>query len=367
MKYFLPLFLLIFIAAGCNNNKTLNIEAPKTSLQQLNSTTVLDDEIRSNEMEHTIKNYYDLLNSSKYEEAFQAFSDKFKETKDFSKWKQGYKDTYNHSVGAMFCENNECTFTVTATEDRATDFRKTDYTFYYTFVREGGAVKIDTAKFISQSLAKIITKKEEVQNMSDDKIILSSVKIYCLNSDNSEISQGSGTLLKNNLVISNFHIKGYDFDRCGVAFSNNEGRVNYDKMYIVTRNISQDYNTDYWVFEIEGNHQSNSLTLPFCKDNQVTIGDKIKIYGYPAIGGGNVTITDGLLSSHVGDTNNYMTSAKIDHGNSGGTAIDISKNCFLGIPTAGKAGGLESMGYILNVNNVPLLWVKTSNQRSSLL
>jgi len=353
MKILLPLLVLIFVAAGCNS-VTPRVEAPKQDLQKLSNTTTLEKGITSKDMEQTIKSYYDFLNNADYQNAFQLFSQKFRQAKNFVKWQQGYKDTYNHSVGAMFCENKECTFTVTATEDRATDFRKTDYTFYYTFVKEDGAVKIDTAKFISQSLAKIITKKEEAQTLSDDKIILSSVKIYCLNADNSEISQGSGTLLKNNVVVSNFHIKEQGFDRCGVAFSGKNGIVNYDEMYMVTADISQNAYTDYWVFQIEGSHETNSLTLPLCKDNEVGIGDKIKIYGYPGIGGGNVTITDGLLSSHVGNTNNYMTSAKIDHGNSGGTAIDITKNCYLGIPTAGQAGELESMGYILNINNVPL-------------
>jgi len=73
--------------------------------------------------------------------------------------------------------------------------------------------------------------------------------------------------------------------------------------------------------------------------------------GYPGIGGNNdITATEGIISSYDGDY--YITSAKIEHGNSGGIAILIKDNCFLGIPSYAEAGEIESMGRILDGSKV---------------
>jgi hypothetical protein len=69
--------------------------------------------------------------------------------------------------------------------------------------------------------------------------------------------------------------------------------------------------------------------------------------GYPTIGSsGSITVTEGIVSGIEGDY--YVTSAKIDHGNSGGVAILTKDDCYLGIPTFVKNnGGFESLGRIL--------------------
>jgi hypothetical protein len=78
----------------------------------------------------------------------------------------------------------------------------------------------------------------------------------------------------------------------------------------------------------------------------VNIGDKLVILGYPSIGTrGGITATEGIVSGIEGDY--YVTSAKIDHGNSGGAAILLKDNCYLGIPTWAQSGTVESLGRIL--------------------
>lgn len=93
-------------------------------------------------------------------------------------------------------------------------------------------------------------------------------------------------------------------------------------------------------------------TLPkskICKNEDVKLGDKLVILGYPAIGTKNgVTATEGIVSGVEG--NYYVTSAKIDHGNSGGVAVLLKDDCYLGIPTWSKTGTIESMGRILNAD-----------------
>ncbi|MEX2029245.1 MAG: hypothetical protein WD963_02060 [Candidatus Paceibacterota bacterium] len=76
------------------------------------------------------------------------------------------------------------------------------------------------------------------------------------------------------------------------------------------------------------------------------LGDRLLILGYPGIGSVvGLTVTEGIVSGF--DENYYITSAKIDKGNSGGAAISVKDNCYLGIPTASVVGQIESLGRIL--------------------
>ncbi len=79
-----------------------------------------------------------------------------------------------------------------------------------------------------------------------------------------------------------------------------------------------------------------------------TIGDAVVMLGYPAIGASeSVTATEGIVSGF--DEDYYTTSAKIEKGNSGGAAIDVQRDCFLGLPTLVFAGKIESLARILPV------------------
>ena len=64
-------------------------------------------------------------------------------------------------------------------------------------------------------------------------------------------------------------------------------------------------------------------------------------------------VTRGIISGLEG--NYFITDAKIDHGNSGGTAILTRGDCYLGIPTYGIQGELESLGRILDIRAVPIV------------
>lgn len=77
------------------------------------------------------------------------------------------------------------------------------------------------------------------------------------------------------------------------------------------------------------------------------LGDEVVILGYPAIGAqGGITVTEGIVSGVEGKY--YVTSSKIDQGNSGGLAVLVKDNCYLGIPTLAKLGAVESLGRIIS-------------------
>src|SRR3989344_5363432 len=83
----------------------------------------------------------------------------------------------------------------------------------------------------------------------------------------------------------------------------------------------------------------------------VEIGDKLLVLGYPKIGAKTgLTITDGIVSGI--DKNYFITSAKIDKGNSGGAAILVKDDCYLGIPSSSAVGVIESLGRILKASFV---------------
>lgn len=89
---------------------------------------------------------------------------------------------------------------------------------------------------------------------------------------------------------------------------------------------------------------------PMCS-KKAELGEKILILGYPGIGDQNdVTATDGIVSGYDGDY--YITSAKVESGNSGGVAISLKNNCYLGIPTFVQMGNIESLARILDIRAI---------------
>ena len=89
--------------------------------------------------------------------------------------------------------------------------------------------------------------------------------------------------------------------------------------------------------------------LNICKN--VNVGDSLVVLGYPKIGSkSGLTVTEGIVSGI--DDVYYITSAKIDKGNSGGAAFLVKDACYLGIPTASVVGTIESLGRILKASFV---------------
>lgn len=81
------------------------------------------------------------------------------------------------------------------------------------------------------------------------------------------------------------------------------------------------------------------------------IGEDVIILGYPSTGASaSVTATEGIVSGV--EDNFFVTSAKVEHGNSGGAAIFKDQNCYFGIPTFVVSGELESLARILSFKSI---------------
>jgi len=155
---------------------------------------------------------------------------------------------------------------------------------------------------------------------------------------------GSGT----NMVMSNLHVLsggGVPPDFCAIKLPEDpdweivtgsevkKGRNSLDVAYVVIENP-----TSYM--------QTVVTKTVGCKEKP-DIGEKVVVLGYPGIGANlDITATEGIVSGY--EAPYYITSAKIEHGNSGGVAIWVEKNCNLGIPTLVATGTLESLGRILD-------------------
>lgn len=154
-------------------------------------------------------------------------------------------------------------------------------------------------------------------------------------------------------VLTNKHVaiddNGYGAYACSIQFPN----YNNDKVITVlndntVRTFSTPRNDADALFIGINNPDSYITNMKDGKYCQTTpnLGDQVVILGFPAIGSPTgVTVTKGIVSGYEGDY--IITDAKIDHGNSGGVAINFDDNCYLGLPTWAATGEIESLARIL--------------------
>jgi len=180
------------------------------------------------------------------------------------------------------------------------------------------------------------------------------VQLRCVQLDGSGIIEGSGTFFtKDGVIITNAHVVGSWSTLCAVLYS---ADINYAPVYMYTAaptgiNFALDVATLKVTMDKDGKPHNlvvdNALPI-FCNSKDVNIGDKMYVVGYPVAAGNTLTITDGIIAGFDGIY--IKTSAKIDHGSSGGLAIHQS-GCMLGIPTIVQAGSLESYGFVIKTLN----------------
>lgn len=179
------------------------------------------------------------------------------------------------------------------------------------------------------------------------------------------ISQGSATLSNSRdsdgsiimVAITNRHVIPGDYNdpgACAIGIYSAGARGVMDPTAFKF-GTTEDYayiNLDKASSVTETTWKSNlSSNMKICSNSQVNLGDNLVILGYPAIGTqGGITITKGIVSGI--EKNYFLTDAKIDHGNSGGTAVLVKDDCYLGIPSASVTGTIESMGRILKASFV---------------
>lgn len=309
------------------------------------------------EAQKTVNKFFNLLDRRDYPQAYAMFSSNKQKSGTLDEWKKGYQNTISHTINMVNCFDLSCTINLTATESSSANMRRVTYEMRYYFIFDASDnLKIDRTTFISQNIDEII-KTYNSGGGTDSSLFGSFVKIICTEPNFEEISQGSGTVIAPDTVLTNLHVSlGYP-DFCLAKRVDSNGQLTGD-VYFLDYSITENESYDFWTFHMQrknDNLNENPLPLPLkpCTSKQIQIGDSIRTYGFPGASGASLTVTDGIISGlDTVSRGMYITSAKIDHGNSGGTAINTSKNCFLGIPTIGRRGELESYGGILGIPTI---------------
>lgn len=162
---------------------------------------------------------------------------------------------------------------------------------------------------------------------------------------------GSATLMWKNGNISfltNAHVveeSGWVLEKCTLEQSVDDSVT----ITIDADDIFVDENSDVAYGAIAGVYPAMNASN-VCLSNP-RIGERVITLGYPAIGAKeSVTVTEGIISGF--DDDYYATSAKIEKGNSGGAAVSVERDCFLGLPTLVVAGRIESLARILPASNI---------------
>jgi putative serine protease PepD len=217
-----------------------------------------------------------------------------------------------------------------------------------------------------------------VQTVSynQNEIAASVVNIFCPSTEPSEeTSGGSGTIIsEDGLILTNSHIvpqdKTYihvDETGCLVVLPDpitGQPKDVYLARPIVLPDLSDKYDLAFMdiysaYYDEEKGEYAGVYPRKFpsfddttrCKNENVQLGEPVRIFGYPVISGGySLTITDGVVSSFPGD-GLIVTSAKVSQGNSGGLAVDRN-GCMIGVPSMVSSDEAESLGVIISMDLV---------------
>ncbi len=226
------------------------------------------------------------------------------------------------------------------------------------------AENLKTNISLNQELLKINKNLLEEKNRKEKLITKWSkmvAKIECTKKTKT-VGKGSGAyfsskVLKtkfddNGVIITNDHLiknpSGYA-DECKITFLNDK-----DNQDLIEKKDQKIYKVIDVEKDISFLRPSQKIDLSddynFC-DKALKKGEQVLILGYPAIGSKNdITITEGIISGY--EDGYYVTDAKIAKGNSGGAAISVKDDCYLGIPTFVMKGSLETMGRVLDINEM---------------
>ncbi len=164
-------------------------------------------------------------------------------------------------------------------------------------------------------------------------------------------SRGSGVLLAtspNYIITTNRHVvnySGYDAKHCSIQFPNDPEIIIAYREDIHPSSDGVDWATI--IIKPSAKLAAANLGPALRCDRKAALGENIIVLGYPNIGAvGDVTATEGIISGLEGLY--YITSAKVERGNSGGAAILAKENCYLGTPTYVGAGQIETLARILD-------------------
>lgn len=239
--------------------------------------------------------------------------------------------------------------------------------FFANYYDNSSGKNVDSAVITKQVSPTSNDENVEISKVyNQDSIVSSVVNILC-DSDN-ESNGGSGTIIESDgIILTNNHIIPQDkknnplVEHCIVTLPDDQGKVKeiYYGEPIVIPGLSSDYDLAFikissaYTDDTGESYGTYPRVFPSflpggCENDSPKLGEKVTVFGYPAISGGGyyLTITDGIVSSLPND-GTIFTSAKVNHGSSGGLAVD-KNGCMIGIPAMISGDENESLGVIIS-------------------
>ena len=213
-----------------------------------------------------------------------------------------------------------------------------------------------------------------VERPNLQRALLATVRVAVpIESERDAYSTGSGTILtEDGLILTNFHVmgdpdRGTLFNRDGVAFVavNPASLKGLPTWLYQAEVVRADPTLDLALLKVTGYLEGNDplpsslglVSIDLGNSDQLAIGDELSVIGFPGIGGDTVTFTQGKVSGFLDEDRNNVfewikTDAEVNHGNSGGLAIDEAGH-MVGVPTAGVSD-VEAAGKISLIRPINL-------------
>ena len=186
--------------------------------------------------------------------------------------------------------------------------------------------------------------------LDSNRIAQSVVEIWAVMSDGTPIWHGSGTILSSTgLILTNAHVvskapgETYDILEVHITESADQPPTPMYQADVVGFDSDVDLATVQIARDLEGNPVTVS-DMPYLEvgdSDSVQLGDQLRVFGYPSIGGDTITLSEGSVSGFTTEAGVdgrawVKSDATIAGGVSGGTAVNEAGE-LVAIPTRAAA------------------------------
>ena len=180
------------------------------------------------------------------------------------------------------------------------------------------------------------------QSMSTTEVARATLNIWMLDSNDDVCGGGSGALIENGkYLVSNAHVIDIAHDgdaslsdctHIVVGLSDESGRNTSE--YVDATFVSADHIRDLGIAKLDKQVTGDRKSFQI-RDKSLQLEEKIRVFGFPVIGGDSLTVTSGIISGLDNSSTFpfFKSTADISPGNSGGPVVD-SKGLLVGIATA---------------------------------
>lgn len=186
--------------------------------------------------------------------------------------------------------------------------------------------------------------------LDNDRIAQSVVEIWATFADGTRVWHGSGTILTpTGLILTNAHVvskapgETYDILEVHVTESADQMPIPMYQADVVGWDPVLDLATVQIARDIDGNPLTvdGLPTLEVGDSDTVQLGDRLRVFGYPSIGGDTISLTEGSVSGFTTESGIdgrawVKSDATIAGGVSGGTAVNEAGE-LVAIPTRAAA------------------------------